>query len=130
MGYLLIGLDAVRFETSGSDLKVRDLSTLEAEVVSQVERNSGKVAGQPTRNDVSPVLLLQRVGLAGIRVLGRRRGLPCPDGFETRVGSTLVLDDGLSREAARHGFAVSPVGVEVVGDRFGKTELGHGDLLH
>ena len=75
------------------------------------------------------VLLLHGEGLAGVRVLGGRRGLPRLDGRETGVGLSLVLDDGLLREAARHGFAVALVGVEVGGDRFGKIQVGHGGLL-
>ena len=44
------------------------------------------------------------------------------------MGVSLVLDDGLLREAARDGFAVEPVGVEVGGDRFGKLQVGHRSL--
>ena len=47
----------------------------------------------------------------------------------TGVGLSLVLDDGLLGEAARDGFAVALVGVEVGGDRLGKIQLGHGGLL-
>jgi len=44
------------------------------------------------------------------------------------MGLTLVLDDGLFREAARNGFAIAFIGVEVGRDRLGKLQVGHGGV--
>src|SRR4029077_1389753 len=44
-------------------------------------------------------------------------------------GSSLVVDERLLGEAARHGCALASVSVEVGGDRLGKTQAGHSGLL-
>jgi hypothetical protein len=41
---------------------------------------------------------------------------------------SLVLDHPLVCEAARHGFSIALVGVEIGGYRFRKIQLAHGGL--
>lgn len=55
--------------SSHGDFEGRDLSALEAERVSQVDRAAREIAREPARDNVSPILRLHGEGLAGVRVL-------------------------------------------------------------
>jgi len=91
---------------------VRDLSAFEAKEVSQVERAPGKLPVNRLVMMYRPSFLLHCEGRARVRVFRDAAVFHALMASRTAVGLSLVLDDGLLSEAARHGFAVALVGLE------------------